>query len=343
MKNKLLLLILTVLAFALLVCSCDLLEPKKPEDTHFNDTSTCDPMSTSVPVGTSEVTTGTEITTGPIVPKDIPVAQDIPSISLNQCFAVVYDEDTASIIFKNYGLDTRIYPASTTKLLTALYALHVCEPSYLIKVETELDQVASDASVAGIAKGQIYTLDQLIGMMLIPSGNDAAYTIAKGVGLKLCDEGCTIGEALLAFMNGLNEYAKEVIGTTNTNFITPDGYHDVNHKTTLMDMLRVSIAAEQNEIIMKYVGLRNCTFNGITGNKIEVKNTNKMLGSDYKYYNKYITGLKTGSTSIAGKCVCVSYDDGVRHYIILVYGAMTEQNRDANVSKIIDYFCKSAA
>lgn len=259
--------------------------------------------------------------------------------------SLVYDKNKNEILYSNEDINASLFPASTTKLLTALYALSVAELNYKITVGAEQQLVAGDSSKAGIRQGETYTLKELIGLMLIPSGNDAAYAIARGVGATLCREGCSNGEALHAFCDGMNAYAKTELGLDNTNFITPDGYHDDAHVTTLLDMLKISVAASENKTIMEFAGMVEYTCNSSSGRSITVYNTNSLLSS-----NKYVTGLKTGHTSAAGRCICVSYDDGDNSLIILVFNVKKEYNdansdtyyRNKNVNVLIDYFIKLA-
>lgn len=281
----------------------------------------------------------------------ISVSSQVHEISgLHSGYALVYDKNKNEIVYSNEDVDAAMYPASTTKLLTALYALSVSELDYEITVGTELQLVAGDSSKAGIRQGDTYTLYELIGLMLIPSGNDAAYAIARGVGALLCREGCSNGEALHAFCDGMNDFAKEKLGMENTNFITPDGYHDEAHVTTLMDMLKISVAASENETILEFSGMVSYTCESSSGRSITVSNTNGLIKPGYQFYNKYITGLKTGHTSAAGRCICVSYDDGENSYIVLVFNVKKEYGdsyndtyyRNKNVNLLINYFLKLA-
>ena len=87
-----------------------------------------------------------------------------------------------------------------------------------------------------------------------------------------------------------------------------------------------------------------------SGRSITVYNTNSLLNPGYQFYNKFVTGLKTGHTSAAGRCICVSYDDGENSYIILVVNVKNEYGdsykdtyyRNKNVSLLINYFVKLA-
>jgi len=349
MKSKAFLLSTVSVALALLmtITACS----KKAVDS--SDDVTKSPQNS-----TTAVITSTEQTTVPDPPKTLldrleaievsSQTHDIPG--LHSGYALVFDKNQNKILYSSDDVNGPMFPASTTKLLTALYALNVAETDLEIKVGTELQLVAGDSSKAGIRQGEIYTLHELIGLMLIPSGNDAAYAIARGVGAQLARENCSNGEALHAFCDGMNEYAKEALGLDNTNFITPDGYHDEAHVTTPLDMLKISVAASENETILEFSGMPEYTCSSSSGRSITVYNTNGLIKPGYLFYNKNVTGLKTGHTSAAGRCICVSYDDGVNSYIILVFNVKSEYGdsysdtyyRNKNVSTLINYFLKLA-
>ena len=309
-----------------------------------------------------KVTTSTVTTVDPSVDNEAPknlyerleaiaISSQVHEISgLHSGTALVFDKNKNEILYSNEDVEFPIYPASTSKLMTALYALSVADLGYEITVGTELQLVAGDASKAGIRQGETYTLKELVGLMLIPSGNDAAYAIAKGVGALLSRENCSNGEALHAFCDGMNSYAKNELGLDNSNFVTPDGYHDEEHVTTLLDMLKISVASSENATILEFSSMVEYTCSSSAGRQVTVYNTNGLVNPGNQFYNKYITGLKTGHTSVAGRCVCVSYDDGENSYIILVFNVKNEYGdsdsdtyyRNKNVDILLDYFLKLA-
>ena len=337
-----------LLALLFLISACG-----KTKDADKQSESTADPSKVTTTVTTQK--DGPTVDPQPETLKDV---LDAISVSNNQynvanlhsCAALVYDKNKNEILYSNEDINAKIFPASTTKLLTALYALHTADPDLEIKVSYEQQLVAGDASKAGINQGEKYSLEELIALMLIPSGNDAAYAIAKGVGSTMCRENCSIGEALSAFTAGMNEYAETVLGLENTYFVTPDGYHDDAHVTTLLDMLKISVAASENKTIMKYAAMNQYSCTSSTNRSVTVYNTNSFVSPGNAFYNKYVTGLKTGHTGIAGRCICVSYDDGENSYIVLMFRVKSEYGdtysdsyyRNKNVHILLEYFTKNA-
>ncbi len=234
--------------------------------------------------------------------------------------AAVLDIDSNRLLFLKGRLNTKTYPASTTKILSAIVALSVCDFDVLHKVGDELDFVQPESSLAEIQQGYTFDMKSLLLGMMLPSGNDAAYSVAACVG-KILSDNKTIDnkKAVGLFVEEMNRFAKEIIGTTNSNFTCPDGYPDDNHYTTLEDMLKIAKYAIENEKFMQIVGTADCTVSSISeydGRDIcnlNLSNTNCLIRSDSRYFYPYAHGIKTGTTPEAGNCL-VSYavKDGKR-------------------------------
>ncbi len=242
-------------------------------------------------------------------------------------YAAVLDCETGELLYTK-GWGEKIYPASTTKLLTALFALSVCDPQTEFTPGDELGFVASDSSVAYIRRNHTLTLEMLVEGMLLPSGNDAAYVIAAGVGKQLAgEEGVNASEAVYKFMLSLNEYAQKM-GLKDTLFQCPDGYHDPNHYTSLEDMLKIAQAASENSIIAKY---GNTSYDEVTyasGHKNTWENTNQLINKyNEEMYYPYATGLKTGTTDEAGACIVATAEKHGRKVIVCIYGSESSGRR----------------
>ncbi len=242
-------------------------------------------------------------------------------------YAAVLDCESGDLLYSK-GWGERIYPASTTKLLTALYALDVCEPDVEFTPGDELDFVAQDASVAYVRPIHTLTLEMLIEGMLLPSGNDAAYVIAAGVGRRLAgEEGVNAYESVYRFMLGMNEYAQK-LGLSGTQFTCPDGYHDDNHYTTLEDMLKIAQLASENEIIAKYAAMATDEVTYASGHTITWTNSNSLIDKyNEDMYYEYATGLKTGTTDEAGACLIASAEKNGRKIIVCLFGAESSGRR----------------
>ena len=246
----------------------------------------------------------------------------------------VYDVSNDTIIFTK-GEDKVVYPGSTTKLLTALYALELLPEDTVVTPGDELSLVKEGSSIAYVRSNHQLTVAMLVEGMLIPSGNDAAYVLAAAAGRVITrDENHYGPYAADVFMAGLNEYARQ-IGLCGTYFTVPDGYAGHEHFTTTEDMAIIARLAYENDLI------RECTSKPVSsvvyasGHTNEWINTNKLLDPDSKYYSRYATGLKTGSIDDEYSLVfSFEFDDG-REYIAGVFGADNKNTRFEDALEII--------
>lgn len=242
-------------------------------------------------------------------------------------YVSLLDVDSNTVLFEKGGFDSKIYPASTTKLITALIALENCPLDKVFTAGDELDLVQPHSSLAYILKGMKLDVDTLIAAMLLPSGNDAAYVIAAGTGKVLAkDENISDTKAVEIFVNEMNAFAKRN-GMTGSSFTCPDGFHDENHYTTMRDMMTVAKLAIKNETIMKYAGTFSDKFYYASGESMTWTNTNSLIDPYSDLYYEYVTGLKTGTTDEAGACIVASATLKGKTVIACVYGAEKSNDR----------------
>jgi D-alanyl-D-alanine carboxypeptidase (penicillin-binding protein 5/6) len=248
--------------------------------------------------------------------------------------AFVYDVSNDTIIFTK-GEDKVVYPGSTTKLLTALYALSVLPENAIVTPGSELLLVKEGSSVAYIKSHHKLTVSMLVEGMLIPSGNDAAYVLAAAAGRVIADDESLDGvRAADVFMEGLNKYAKR-IGLCGTYFTVPDGYAGKDHYTTTEDMAIIARLASKNELISQYVSKPSSDVVYASGHTNTWINTNKLLDPESQYYSRYAKGLKTGSIDDEYSLVfSFEFDDG-REYIAGVFGADNKNARFEDALEII--------
>ena len=184
--------------------------------------------------------------------------EDLYEFKIESPQGFVYDVQKNQIVFTK-GEDKVIYPGSTSKLLTALFSLSVLPKETVITAGEELSFVKEGSSVAYIKKGHRLTVEMLVEAMMLPSGNDAAYVLATAVGRALqSDDSMNETEAISAFVEGANAYAKE-IGLCGTVLTVPDGYADEEHYTTTEDMAILAKRALENETIRKYASLHKAS------------------------------------------------------------------------------------
>jgi D-alanyl-D-alanine carboxypeptidase (penicillin-binding protein 5/6) len=223
----------------------------------------------------------------------------------------------------------KCYPASLTKLVTALLAVKHLDTNEIITVGDEIRRIGKGSSVAYLVVGYRMKLEVLLDAMMLPSGNDAAYTAAVAVGRKILgDKNASIDAALECFYKAANEYVRS-IGCTGTNIACPDGYHDDNHYTTAWDYVLISKEAMKNPLIMKVVQKKVAYDTLADGTQVKYENTNLLL--DYAY----VTGLKTGTTNEAGYCVAVSAKSNGVEIIVVVMKSTSAAARYEGAKKLI--------
>ena len=268
-------------------------------------------------------------------------SDDMHKIGIRSPQGFIYDVQKEEFVFAK-GEDKVVYPGSTSKLLTALYALSVIPAERVVTAGDELDFVKPGSSIAYIKKGHRLTVEMLVEGMMLPSGNDAAYVLAAAVGREIEGNDISAAEALEAFIRGVNDYA-DALGLCGTFIAVPDGYAGKNHYTTTEDIALAAKAAMANPIIAKYAKLYSADVCYASGQTNTWVNTNKLLDRGSKYYSSYATGLKTGSISREYSLLfAFRFEDG-REYIAGVFGADNKNQRFEDANKIIDYFEHPAA
>ncbi len=263
-------------------------------------------------------------------------ADSMYKIGIRSPQGFVYDINNGVLVFTK-GEDKVVYPGSTAKLITALFALSVLPADRVVEAGDELDLVKPGSSIAYIKKGHRLTVEMLIEGMLIPSGNDAAYVLAAAVGRALAGGECSSKEAISTFISGVNSYAKE-IGLCGTYITVPDGYAYDEQYTTTEDMAIVARLAMENDIIARYAGIQTDFVVYASGHTNTWVNTNLLLDPQSQYYSEYATGLKTGSINGEYSLVFLfEFEDG-REYIAGVFGADSKNIRFEDANTIINYF-----
>ena len=203
----------------------------------------------------------------------IPAVAEAVEVSATAC--VLMDADTGQVLYEKNG-DKRMLIASTTKLMTALVALELGEPSQVITVTAA--HMAEGSSMY-LRPGERLTLEELLYGLLLCSGNDAAVAIAEHIA------GSEAGFAKL-----MNKKAEE-LGMTGSSFANPNGLDDEKHYSTARDMAVLACAAVNNETLVRIASTKSVTIGGRT-----MSNHNKLLN-----LVEGCIGLKTGYTQAAGR------------------------------------------
>ena len=174
-------------------------------------------------------------------------------------YIVLYDATSDKIIYQRNG-SKKCYPASTTKMLTAIVAAKIIPPETVITVGDEIEMIESDSSTAYLIKGMKLKFEALMDALLLPSGNDAAYTIAVNAAkMYTGNYDMSNEEAVKIFMELENEAAKE-IGCKNTHYVTPDGWHNDNHYTNATDLAKIAAYARTIPLVKNSCGKEEVTW-----------------------------------------------------------------------------------
>ncbi len=253
------------------------------------------------------------------VDNELKSALDIsnPDISVDASAAVLFDAVTGKVLYYKNAVQA-VFPASTAKLLTALVALDCCGLEEEAVIGEEITMIPSDSTIAYLKQGQVLSIYNLLNGMLLPSGNDAAYAIAAYVGRKsLKNTLASKEEAIAEFVRLMNRKAEE-LGVKNSCFKTPDGYDAIGQYTTAYDMGLIGIAASENETIVKVSSQGSSRNLFPSGEDVTWKNTNKLVRKGYEWYYSKAIGLKTGTSTMAGKCLVAAAEKDGRKVVCAV-------------------------
>ncbi|USB31951.1 D-alanyl-D-alanine carboxypeptidase family protein [Paenibacillus sp. YPG26] len=244
---------------------------------------------------------------------------------------LLMDEDSGDILF-SINDTARLYPASTTKILTALLMLEKGNPEDLITVGSEVQLRTTGESSAGLRQGQELRLRDLAAAMLLPSGNDAARTAARYIARLDSGHSMSPEESEAYFAGLMNARAKE-LGAEVSHFVNPHGLHDVNHYSTARDMAVIARAAMENEDFRTLVAEQK---HKAELSNISFSNRNKLIQTGGEYYFQGADGIKTGFTDEAGYCLVASASRNGRNLISVVLHS-TAEGVWKDSSKLLDY------
>lgn len=222
----------------------------------------------------------------------LPFAAALDDPNIRAKSSILADPETGQVFYER-AADERAFPASTTKIMTALLVLKYCE---LDETETCLEEdmdLEPGSTPAGIKVGETLTIHDLLYCLLLPSGNEAANMLARHVAGSVDN-----------FVWMMNQEAI-VLGCTGTHFANPHGLHDENHYTTARDLYRIASEAMKDETFAEVVRTAIKTLQETNMQKErQVLSTNQLIlrRADPWYY-KDCKGIKTGTTTPAGACL----------------------------------------
>ena len=252
-----------------------------------------------------------------------------PNFTIYSDGAILIDSKTGNILAQK-DMDKQLYPASTTKILTAIIAIEKLSLDEVLTASyTAVMSIPSGYSNAGIKEGEQFTVSDLLDMFLIHSANEIGYIFAENISGNISE-----------FANLMNEKAKE-LGCKNTHFTNPSGIQDPEHYSTAYDMAQIARYCMKNETFRNIVNKESCKIAAtpLYPEERYFKNTNSLLDSSNRYYYEYAIGVKTGFTSQAKNClIACSVKDGVELIAVLLGAEATETGLSGRYMDAINLF-----
>lgn len=227
--------------------------------------------------------------------------------------AVLYDA-THDVFLYEKNADTKYYPASITKLLTALLVLEHADLNDMVTFsKNAVTNLESGAVTLSLKEGDRVSVEDCLYGLLLKSANEVANGLAEHV-----------GGSISGFASMMNEKAKS-LGCTGSNFVNPNGLNNANHYTTAHDMARIAKAAFENETLCKIASTTSYQFPATkaAGARTITMGHKMLYPNDSRYYHG-IVGGKTGYTSLAGNTLVTCVEkDGLRLIAVILKSKTT--------------------
>ena len=260
-------------------------------------------------------------------------AYEMPIQTVNEGESVyLFNADIDKPILEQ-NADQQRYIASLTKMMTALLFLESGKDMNAeITIPASLTQEFKDiqnanGSTMNLRIGETVRRIDLLYGLLVASANDAASVIASDVS----------GGDLTAFVAQMNARAKE-LGCTDTTFSCVHGLYDYGNVSTAEDLAKIAAACYANETYMQAANTLTYTLpaTNLHQNERTIKSTNLMLDPEYAYHRDYVRGMKTGFTTLAGRCfVTFAQQDGHTYGLVVLGSDMDNIYREC--AEILDW------
>ncbi|OGD93059.1 hypothetical protein A2697_02000 [Candidatus Curtissbacteria bacterium RIFCSPHIGHO2_01_FULL_41_44] len=240
---------------------------------------------------------------------------DPPVISAK---SVIIIDAANGIVLYEKDPDVRSLPASTTKLMTALVAKQNCYPEEIVTV----NYIENQPTQMGLEMGDTIRVDSLLYGLLVASGNDAAYALARGCAASL-DQ----------FVGDMNQTARK-LGMADSHFVNPAGFDDPAQFTTAHDLAKLAKIAVTDPLLSKIVATKSIVLTDVTGVKTYyLENVNKLLGNV-----NGVEGVKTGKTEGSLESL-IAKTTREEHSIVTVVLGSTDRFEDSK--QLIEWVFKN--
>lgn len=252
------------------------------------------------------------------------------ALSLEETGAAgLFDTKTPETIYAK-NVNQQLYPASLTKVMTALVALKYGTADQVLTASENVIITESGAQLCGLKPGDQMTLDQALHILLIYSANDVAVLIAEGV-----------GGSVESFVEMMNEEAVS-IGATNCHFMNPNGLTQEDHYVTAYDLYLIFQEAMKYELFNQIIQMTSysTTYTNSAGAEktLDIQSTNLFLRGEYESpANITVIGGKTGTTNAAGHCLMLlSRSSDGTPYISIILKDTSRENLYQDMTNLLE-------
>lgn len=238
---------------------------------------------------------------------------------------ILIDAPSGEVLLE-LNADKRMFPASTTKIMTLLLALKYGGLDEHITIPPSAADIPADSSLVPVYPGEEMSMRDLLHGLMIRSGNDAANAVAE-----LC------AGSVDSFMQQMNQLADE-LGMQNSLFINPHGYHHDEHYTTARDLAIAARAGLTDPEFCKIVTCMSYTMPATSKrDALVLENVWELFDPESKYYIPGAAGVKSGYTSAAGFCYVGAAQRNGRTLIAVVLGEPTRNRAWIDLSRLFEY------
>lgn len=240
--------------------------------------------------------------------------------------------DTGAVVYEK-SADSKVSPASTTKIMTYIIVAENVpdfDNTMVTITESALSTLDPESSIMGLEyhMGEQFSVKDLLYGLMLPSGNDAALVLADYV-----------GHGVSGFVDMMNRKAAQ-LNCDSTHFVNPHGLYNSQHYTTAKDLATITKYAMTTKSFTEITSTASYLPKGFSE---KIKTSNFLIDStqeDGKYYYQYATGIKTGYTDEAGKCLVSTATKDNYNYLCVILGSPYSQVEQINYAMYdtIDFY-----
>ncbi len=257
-------------------------------------------------------------------------AYEISQFNISANAAMLVSMDTGEVLYEKNRYE-KVYPASITKIMTAIVMLESDKynPDAKITMTKEILDLTlgTGSAISHLKDGEIITHFDLLHLLLVSSSGDCALLVAD-----------FFGNGIQNFVTMMNEKAKQ-LGMENTVFLNPTGLHEDGHYTTAQDIYTMTSYALQNKTIKDACGISRYKLPPTNlSPERTFSTTNFLQDTTTNYYYRYASGVKTGFTDEAGRCVVSTASYNGYNYMCIVMGCKNDPTRRHEFAESAEFY-----